>query len=60
MHYTAMAAMRVHHGDPMTAVDGVTPVQLLLPLIATVSLVVTGLVIVVGLAELEVGESRPD
>ncbi len=59
-HYTAMAAMRVHHGDPMTVVDGVTPVQLLLPLIATVSLVVTGLVIVVGLAELEVGESQPD
>ncbi|MFE1592627.1 MHYT domain-containing protein [Nocardia sp. NPDC058705] len=53
MHYTAMAAMRVHHGDAMAEVDGVTPVQLLLPLIATVSLVITGLVIVVGLAELE-------
>ncbi|MFD4442953.1 MHYT domain-containing protein [Nocardia sp. NPDC058519] len=60
MHYTAMAAMRVHHGESMTVVDGVTPVQLLLPLIATVSLVVTGLVIVVGLAEVEVGENRAE
>ncbi|MFD6399372.1 MHYT domain-containing protein [Nocardia sp. NPDC060249] len=58
MHYTAMAAMRVHQGESMTVGDGVTPVQLLLPLIATVSLVVAGLVIVVGLAEWEVGDSE--
>ncbi|TCJ99920.1 MHYT domain-containing protein [Nocardia alba] len=58
MHYTAMAAMRVRHSESMVMVDGVTPVQLLLPLIATVSLVVTGLVIVVGLAESEFDEKR--
>ncbi|MFD3506053.1 MHYT domain-containing protein [Nocardia sp. NPDC058666] len=58
MHYTAMAAMRVQPGAALTEVDGVTPMQLLFPLIATVSLVVTALVVVVGLAELEVGESR--
>ncbi|MGW6426453.1 MHYT domain-containing protein [Nocardia sp. NPDC055053] len=54
MHYTAMAAMRARHGAGVPAVDGVAPVQLLLPLIATVSLVVIGLLIVVGLAELDV------
>ncbi|MFC6014083.1 MHYT domain-containing protein [Nocardia lasii] len=60
MHYTGMAAMRAHHGVGTEVVDGVAPVQLLLPLIATVSLVVTGLVIVVGLAELDGAEDHLD
>ena len=53
MHYAAMAAMSAHHSGAERPVGGVAPVQLLLPLIASVSLVVTGLVILVGLAELE-------
>ncbi|MFD5174738.1 MHYT domain-containing protein [Nocardia sp. NPDC058379] len=63
MHYTAMAAMSAHHSGAERPVDGVAPVQLLLPLIGSVSLVVTGLVILVGLAELDVDagdRARPD
>ncbi|WP_328395333.1 MHYT domain-containing protein [Nocardia sp. NBC_00416] len=56
MHYTGMAAMSAHHGDhDMTSVpEGVAPVELLTPLLTTVALVVVGLVVLVGVAELEV------
>jgi NO-binding membrane sensor protein with MHYT domain len=54
MHYTGMAAMSAHHGDHTAVPEGVAPVELLTPLLTTVALVVVGLVVLVGVAELEV------
>lgn len=54
MHYTGMAAMSAHHGDHTSVPEGVAPVELLTPLLTTVALVVVGLVVLVGVAELEV------
>jgi len=54
MHYTGMMAMSAHHGDHQGTPEGLAPVDLLTPLITTVALVVVGLVVLVGVAELEV------
>ncbi|MGW0181994.1 MHYT domain-containing protein [Nocardia sp. NPDC003345] len=54
MHYTGMAAMSAHHGEHHGTPEGVAPVELLTPLLTTVALVVVGLVVLVGVAELEV------
>jgi NO-binding membrane sensor protein with MHYT domain len=56
MHYTGMAAMSADHGDHDMAglPEGVAPMQLLTPLLTTVALVVVSLVVLVGVAELEV------
>ena len=57
MHYTGMAAMSAHHGDHGTVTGGVEPVQLLTPLIMTVTLITMMLIVLVGLAEVD-GPSR--
>ncbi|MEU4311833.1 MHYT domain-containing protein [Nocardia sp. NPDC024068] len=54
MHYTGMAAMSAHHTDHHGTPEGAAPVELLTPLLTTVALVVVGLVVLVGVAELEV------
>ena len=54
MHYTGMASMSAHHGENHALPEGVAPVELLTPLLTTVALVVVGLVVLVGVAELEV------
>ncbi|MFI5719287.1 MHYT domain-containing protein [Nocardia sp. NPDC051750] len=54
MHYTGMASMSAHHGEHHGLPEGVAPVELLTPLLTTVALVVVGLVVLVGVAELEV------
>lgn len=54
MHYTGMASMSAHHGGHEGLPEGVAPVELLTPLLTTVALVVVGLVVLVGVAELEV------
>ncbi|WP_245670486.1 MHYT domain-containing protein [Nocardia flavorosea] len=54
MHYTGMASMSAHHGQHHGLPEGVAPVELLTPLLTTVALVVVGLVVLVGVAELEV------
>lgn len=54
MHYTGMASMSAHHGEHDVLPEGIAPVELLTPLLTTVALVVVGLVVLVGVAELEV------
>lgn len=55
MHYTGMASMSVTKptGSGMTMSGGVDPVQLLTPLIMTVTLVTMMLIVLVGVAELD-------
>nr|WP_083905142.1 MHYT domain-containing protein [Nocardia transvalensis] len=53
MHYTGMAAMSAHHGDHSVVTQGVEPVELLTPLIMTVTLVTMMLIVLVGLAEVD-------
>ncbi|MGF6888319.1 NO-binding membrane sensor protein with MHYT domain [Nocardia sp. GAS34] len=56
MHYTGMASMSVakHSGSDMTmSSGGVDPVQLLTPLIMSVTLVTMMLIVLVGVAELD-------
>lgn len=54
MHYTGMAAMSAHHTGHSGIPHGAAPVELLTPLLTTVALVVVGLVVLVGVAELDV------
>ncbi|MBF6171587.1 hypothetical protein IU476_08890 [Nocardia blacklockiae] len=53
MHYTGMASMSAHRGDHAAAANGVEPVELLTPLIMTVTLVTMMLIVLVGLAEVD-------
>lgn len=57
MHYTAMAAVDSHAPLTDPAVTGVASKALLLPLISAVAAVVVTLVIVVGLAEIEIADT---
>ncbi|MGO4613936.1 MHYT domain-containing protein [Nocardia sp. 2YAB30] len=60
MHYTGMASMRAEHAGHHVMPDGADPMQLLTPLIMTVTVVTIMLVILVGLAELdELGKTDP-
>ncbi|WP_327117887.1 hypothetical protein OHB12_08845 [Nocardia sp. NBC_01730] len=60
MHYTGMASMRAQHVGQHGMPDGADPMQLLTPLIMTVTVVTIMLVILVGLAELdELGKTGP-
>ncbi|WP_459546398.1 MHYT domain-containing protein [Nocardia sp. X0981] len=54
MHYTGMAAMSAQHTGHSEVPEGAAPVELLTPLLTTVALVVVGLVVLVGVAELDV------
>lgn len=54
MHYTGMASMSAHHAEHSGVPQGAAPVELLTPLLTTVALVVVGLVVLVGVAELDV------
>ncbi|WP_024800654.1 MHYT domain-containing protein [Nocardia sp. BMG51109] len=58
MHYTGMAAMSAHHGDHNAVSGGVEPVQLLTPLIMTVTLITMMLIVLVGLAEVDAPSRR--
>ncbi|MBF6334138.1 hypothetical protein IU452_37185 [Nocardia transvalensis] len=53
MHYTGMASMQAHHGTHGTPPGGAEPMQLLTPLIVTVTLVTMMLIVLVGLAEID-------
>ncbi|MQY17184.1 MHYT domain-containing protein [Nocardia macrotermitis] len=57
MHYTGMASMSAErptgHGGMVMSSGGVDPVQLLTPLIMTVTLVTMMLIVLVGVAELD-------
>ncbi|WP_405136436.1 MHYT domain-containing protein [Nocardia sp. NBC_01388] len=52
MHYTGMASMHAHD-VPAADLTGVQPLELLMPLIVTVTLVTTTLILLVGLAEID-------
>lgn len=54
MHYTGMAAMSAPHTEHSGVPHGAAPVELLTPLLTVVALVVVGLVVLVGVAELDV------
>ncbi|WP_342213275.1 MHYT domain-containing protein [Nocardia wallacei] len=58
MHYTGMAAMSAHHGNHGAVTEGVEPVQLLTPLIMTVTLITMMLIVLVGLAEVDAPSRR--
>lgn len=59
MHYTGMASMSVHRTNhPYTTPTGAHPIELLTPLITTVILVVMGLILIVGLAEITLPDRR--
>jgi NO-binding membrane sensor protein with MHYT domain len=49
MHYTGMAAMRVHSGMTMVTPEGSPALDLLLPLILGVSVVTAGLLLTIGI-----------
>ena len=53
MHYTAMASMHTQHVGQHVMPDGADPMQLLTPLVVTVTVVTIMLVILVGLAEFD-------
>ncbi|WP_280317349.1 MHYT domain-containing protein [Nocardia wallacei] len=58
MHYTGMASMSAHRGDHAMGGSGVEPVELLTPLIMTVTLVTMMLIVLVGLAEVDAPSRR--
>lgn len=58
MHYTGMAAMHAHRFNTDAAPHGAEPVQLLTPLVMTITLVTMMLIILVGLAELDERTAR--
>ncbi|RDI43680.1 MHYT domain-containing protein [Nocardia mexicana] len=58
MHYTGMAAMSAQHGNHGAVTKGVEPVQLLTPLIMTVTLITMMLIVLVGLAEVDAPSRR--
>ncbi|WP_327145201.1 MHYT domain-containing protein [Nocardia sp. NBC_01327] len=53
MHYTGMAAMSAHQMDHASMPSGVSPMQLLAPLMVSVSMVTLVLLIHVGLTEVD-------
>ena len=58
MHYTGMASMQAHHMDNAGEQSGVDSVQLLTPLIMTVTVVTIALIVLVGLAEIDAPSRR--
>ncbi|MGV9675009.1 MHYT domain-containing protein [Nocardia sp. NPDC003482] len=56
MHYTGMASMHAEHGRHDAMPGGSDPMQLLTPLIVTVTLVTMMLIVLVGLAEIDSAE----
>lgn len=58
MHYTGMASMDAHETHLMADPAGVKSVDLLLPLILTVTLVTVALLLTIGLAEVEAPTRR--
>ncbi|MVU80696.1 hypothetical protein GPX89_26020 [Nocardia sp. ET3-3] len=58
MHYTGMASMSAQKAQLVTNLAGAQPMDLLLPLILTVTLVTVALMLTVGLAEVEAPTRR--
>ncbi|WP_433714532.1 MHYT domain-containing protein [Nocardia sp. CA-084685] len=57
MHYVGMTSMRASHADHQIG-GGIDPLQLVTPLIVTVTLVMMMLMVVVGLAEIDERSTR--
>lgn len=58
MHYVGMTSMQASHADHQVDSGGIDPLQLVSPLIVTVTLVIMMLMVVVGLAEIDERSTR--
>ncbi|MEV5837278.1 MHYT domain-containing protein [Nocardia sp. NPDC052112] len=58
MHYTGMTSMHASHAEHQADNGGIDPLQLVTPLIVTVTLVIMMLMVVVGLAEIDERSTR--